>query len=623
MKTRNKEAAMQVEQIDAYEALIQFLYRAPIGLVQTNLAGTVDMLNPMASSLLMPLACDGALDNLFAVLDAVAPQVRQMAGAFDAPSGVVCDALRVPLAGQAAPGAPAAPQVLSISLMKLDAERLMAAISDATFDAQREQETLRRRLRSAARTDALTRLPNRAAARDQLQGLLERRAGTGSAGASFALLFLNCDRFRQVNDTLGQAAGDRLLGSISDRLLAALADRMRTGGLAPGGRIDASAGGAGLVARVGGDEFVVLLDGLRHPDEAERLAVRLLDALARPHEIDGQQVACRASIGVLWGASADGSALGDAKRDATRDAAADADNAIRDASIAMVEAKRAGGARHVVFERAMRERAERRADIESQLRLALLEGQLFVVYQPVVGLNPDGGTDHAAGVEALVRWQHPTRGLVPPFDFIGVAEECGLIDQIGDFVLERACVDFMRWQAELGADAPRLMAVNLSRAQLAQPDWTAKVAATLARTGMPAASLQLEVTESLAAQDEHTQLRLHELKALGIQLALDDFGTGYSSLSSLHLLPVDTVKIDRSFVSRADTSHHHRVLIEATVKVAQSLGMNTVAEGIETAAQLDAVRAQHCAKGQGYLFSPPIVSGALVDWIRQQRGTRA
>jgi EAL domain-containing protein (putative c-di-GMP-specific phosphodiesterase class I) len=343
----------------------------------------------------------------------------------------------------------------------------------------------------------------------------------------------------------------------------------------------------------------VLQGGLRHRDEAERLALRLLDTLARPHTIDGHEVACRASIGVFWDTGTGG----------------DADEAMRDASIAMIEAKRAGGARHVLFEAEMRERAARRADIEEQLRTALAEEQLFVVYQPVVGLNADGSTDHSAGVEALVRWQHPTRGLVPPFDFIGIAEECGLIDQVGDFVLERACVDFMRWREQLGDTSPRLMAVNLSRAQLAQPDWAPKVAAILARTGMPAASLQLEVTESLAAQDEQIQVRLHELKALGIKLALDDFGTGYSSLSSLHLLPVDTVKIDRSFVCKADTSHHHRVLIEATVKVAQSLGMNTVAEGIETAAQLDAVRAQSCAKGQGYFFSRPLVSSALVEWI--------
>ncbi|KQQ86458.1 diguanylate cyclase [Massilia sp. Leaf139] len=584
---------MQVEQIDAYEALVQFLYRAPIGLVQTKLDGGVEMLNPMASNLLMPLASDGGLDNLFAVLEGVAPQLQQMADAFEQPSGVVCEALRVPLReGRSAPGAP---QVLSISLMKLDPERLMAAITDATLEMQREQENLRRRLRSAARTDALTRLPNRAAARDQLQSLLDRQG----VDDRFALLFLNCDRFRQVNDTLGQAGGDQLLTAVGDRLLAALADRMRAAGLPADGRIDPAAGGAGLVARVGGDEFVVLLDGLRHPDEAERLALRLLDALARPHTVGGHEVACRASIGVYW----DGGAGGDA------------DEAIRDAGIAMIEAKRAGGARHVVFEASMRERAARRADIEAQLRTALLEEQLFVVYQPVVGLAADGTVDHAAGVEALVRWQHPTRGLVPPFDFIGIAEECGLIDQIGDFVLARSCTDFMRWRAELGERAPRLMAVNLSRAQLAQPDWTAKVAAILAETGMPAASLQLEVTESLAAQDEQIQVRLHELKGLGVKLALDDFGTGYSSLSSLHLLPVDTVKIDRSFVCKADTSHHHQVLIEATVKVAQSLGMNTVAEGIETAAQLDAVRAQSCAKGQGYLFSRPLVSSALVEWI--------
>jgi predicted signal transduction protein with EAL and GGDEF domain len=596
---------MQVEQIDAYEALVQFLYRAPIGLVQTSLDGAVEMLNPMASNLLMPLARDGGLDNLFTVLEEIAPQVKAMADAFEMPSGVVCDALRVPLGeGQCAPGTP---QVLSISLMKLDPERLMAAITDATLEMRREQENLRRRLRSAARTDTLTRLPNRAAAVEQLQGLLDRETARSTerdgSGDRFALLFLNCDRFRQINDTLGQSAGDRLLMAVGDSLLAALADRMRAGGLPPNGRVDPAAGGAGLVARVGGDEFVVLLDGLRHPDEAERLALRLLDTLARPHRIDGHEVACRASIGVFWDQGQGG----------------DADEAMRDASIAMIEAKRAGGSRHVAFEPAMRERAARRADIEAQLRTALAEEQLFVVYQPVVGLNADGSTDHSAGVEALVRWQHPTRGLVPPFDFIGIAEECGLIDQIGDFVLERACLDFMRWRAALGETAPRLMAVNLSRAQLAQPDWAAKVGVILARTGMPAASLQLEVTESLAAQDEHIQVRLHELKSLGIKLALDDFGTGYSSLSSLHLLPVDTVKIDRSFVCKADTSHHHRVLIEATVKVAQSLGMNTVAEGIETAAQLDAVRAQSCAKGQGYLFSRPLVSSALVEWIGAQQ----
>ena len=216
-----------------------------------------------------------------------------------------------------------------------------------------------------------------------------------------------------------------------------------------------------------------------------------------------------------------------------------------------------------------------------------------------------------------MRWRHPTRGVVPPVEFIGVAESCGLIDALGSFVLATACRQFMAWQAALGERAPRLLAVNLSRAQLGQPGLVAEVRDTLRATGMAPAQLQLEVTESLAAQDETVQARLHELKALGLTLALDDFGTGYSSLACLHQLPVDTVKIDRSFVSRADTSRHHRVLIEATIRVAASLGMSTVAEGIETEAQAAVVRELGCDKGQGYLFSKPLLAGDVARWLAE------
>jgi diguanylate cyclase (GGDEF)-like protein len=577
---------MDTNKVDAYEALVQFLYRAPIGLVQAGLDGTVDKLNPMSSNLLMPLARDGSLDNLFAVLQDVAPGLHELVAAFDAPSGVVCEGLRVDLGSTAAPGAP---QVLSLSLLKLDGARLMAAVTDATADVQREQERLARRLKSQARTDALTRMPNREAVLEQLQQMLGRPAAAAAGG--FALLVMNCDRFRQINDALGQAAGDRLLVQIGERIRATLRP--------PSDRIDPHAGSGQIAARLGADEFAVVLDGLRSPEDAERVALRLLDALARPHALPGQDVTCRLSMGLVW----------------SEDAGAGAGEMLRDASIAMVEAKRAGGARCVAFETAMRERAARRADIESDLRLALLEEQLFVVYQPVVGLNADGATDHAAGVEALVRWQHPVRGVVPPIEFIQVAEESGLIGALGDFVLRRACRDFAAWQRDLGERAPRLLAVNLSRAQLAEAGWPDVVRDVLAQNGMRADQLQLEVTESLAAQDQQVQQRLHELKAIGVTLALDDFGTGYSSLSSLHQLPVDTVKIDRSFVCQADTSHHHRVLIEATVKVAQSLGMSTVAEGIETEAQAAAVRAQSCAKGQGYLFSRPLTSTDLRAWL--------
>jgi len=584
------QADKQVNPADAYEALVQFLYRAPIGLVQASLDGTVDMLNPMSSSLLMPLVRDGSMDNLFTVLAGVAPQLRELTGNFTEPSGSVCEGLRLQLGDAAGPGAP---QWLSLSVLKLDPTRLMAVVTDATHEVQREQERLARRLKTAARTDALTRMPNREALLEQAQQMLGRPYGLDPNRGGFALLFLNCDRFRQINDALGQSAGDRLLVQIGERIRSTLRP--------PSDRIDPNGGSGQLAARVGADEFAVLLDGLRSRDDAERIAARLLEALGRPHQLPGgQEATCKPSIGLVWGA----------------DAGDFAGEMLRDASIAMVESKRAGGNQCTMFEPVMRERAARRADIESELRLALREEQLFVVYQPVVGLRPDGSTDLSAGVEALVRWQHPARGVVPPFEFIQVAEESGLIGALGDFVLRRACRDFMAWQRELGDAAPRLLAVNLSRAQLGQPDWPATVRGVLDENNMHPSQLQLEVTESLAAQDQQVRQRLHELKAIGITLALDDFGTGYSSLSSLHQLPVDTVKIDRSFVCQADTSQHHRVLIEATVKVAQSLGMSTVAEGIETEAQAAAVRGQQCAKGQGYLFSRPLTSAALLDWLR-------
>jgi EAL domain-containing protein (putative c-di-GMP-specific phosphodiesterase class I) len=221
-----------------------------------------------------------------------------------------------------------------------------------------------------------------------------------------------------------------------------------------------------------------------------------------------------------------------------------------------------------------------------------------------------------SGVEALVRWNHPQRGLVPPMDFVPVAEECGLIDALGAFVLDTACQQFVQWQRTLGALAPRQLAVNLSRAQLQRAGLVDDVCAVLQACGMPPAQLQLEVTESLAAQDEGVQVTLRALKALGVRLALDDFGTGYSSLACLHQMPVDTVKVDRSFVKHAETVEYHRVLIEATVRVARTMGMNTVAEGIETEGQAVLMRALTCDAGQGYLFSRPLEAGDLERWAR-------
>ena len=575
------------EATDNYEALIEFLYRAPIGLAEITAAGGIEMLNPKGAQLLMPLARNADLGNLFAVLDTVAPQLRQIALDYNRPAGVVCESLRIDLGRVAGRGDI---DVLSISLLKLDDGRMMAVLADATLEAAREQQKLSRRLNDAALTDTLTQMPNRAAVREQLQRLIDQRPADGSTDS--AVLFLNCDRFKQINDALGHATGDEVLGMMAERLRSTLR---------PGDRIGTRPGMQQMAARIGSDEFVVILDGLRRLDDLLAVARRVLDVLSAPYATELHLVCCSVSIGLVM----------------TGQGSAEADVVLQDASIAMVEAKRAGGARFMVFDAGMRERAASRSDMETELRRAIAEAELFVVYQPVVGLTGSGDIDRCAGVEALVRWQHPQRGVVPPLEFVAIAEDCGLISALGDFVLETACRDFMRWRATLGDRTPRSLAVNLSRAQLAHPGWLQRIQEILRDTGMPPRCLQLEITESLAAQDEKIQQQLHALKALGLKLALDDFGTGYSSLACLHLLPVDTVKIDRSFVCQADTSLHHKVLIDATVRVAHSLGMTTVAEGFETAEQLAVVRALGCDKGQGYLFSRPLGTDALMRWLSE------
>ena len=599
---------MKSDSTAAYEALVQFLYQAPIGLLQTTPDGEITMINPMSAQLLMPLVPDGNLANLFDVLATAAPELRAQAAAHGATSGVICESLRIPL-GPAGPRG-TAPQTLAISLLKLEDQSLMASVSDVTQAVLQEQQRMASQRRDLSRTDALTALPNRAVIIEHITQALHK-AGTDADG-EFAVLFVDCDRFSRITDTLGSAVGDELL-----RLMAGRLNGTVRGGDAVGRALPQTATHAHVqrqtetetetetqtqtqtAGRLGGDEFVVLLEGLRHADDVHGVAQRLVDALNKPYGIGDQQVHASASIGIVLRAQA-----GD-----------DADAVLQDAGIAMREAKRAGGARYVVFEPPMKARAAWRGSVESDLRRALVDGDLFVVYQPIL----DFATGDCTSVEALVRWQHPQRGTVSPVEFIGIAEETGLIGPLGHFVLQTACGQFVRWQQTLGAQAPRVLSVNLSRAQLADPTLPEQVRQVLASNGLAAADLQLEVTESLAAQDEVIQARLHELKALGLTLALDDFGTGYSSLASLHQLPVDVVKIDRSFVCQLESSAHHRVLVEATVRVARSLGMHTVAEGIETEGQATLLAELQCDKGQGYLFARPLPADAATDWLVRHR----
>ena len=585
--------ALDIHPDAGHEALIEFLYQAPIGLAEAALDGEMALINPMAAQLLLPLAPTPDLGNLFAVLDTVAPDLPHLVASFRGGSGPILESRRIalahPLRSDGTPG------VLSLGLWKLGPDRLMAVVSDVSLEVQREQEGLTRQLYDASRTDALTRMPNRVVAVDRIGSSMVREDPEG--GGEMAVLYMNCDRFRQLSESWGHAVGDEVLSMMADRLRSALRAH---------DTVDRIGAEESVAARVGGDEFVVVLNGLKRGEDVHVVARRLLEFLAAPYGVGTRQFVCTMSMGVVLQAQATG----------------DAETVMRNASLAMAEAKRQGGGCYVIFQPEMAERAARRGEVENGLRLALETRGLEVFYQPFVHLvgAEDRVRRRCAGVEALVRWNHPVQGMIPPLEFIPVAEESGLIGRIGSLVLETACSDFVRWRSELGLRAPERLSVNLSRAELSARDFAARVGDILQRTGMDPRDLQFEVTESLAAQDDSVRLRLLELKGLGVELALDDFGTGYSSLSSLHQLPVDTVKIDRSFVSLADTSPHHRVLIEATVRVARSLGMGTVAEGIETPEQAGVVRDLGCERGQGYLFSRPLSAARTTEWLRGMPG---
>ncbi|MBK6293365.1 MAG: EAL domain-containing protein [Rhodoferax sp.] len=474
--------------------------------------------------------------------------------------------------------------MLSGAVVARDEQGQVISVAGVTQDIN-AQKQIEEQLRQNARTDGLTQMPNRAVVLERVRQAIDR--SLSRPDYHFAVLFMDFDRFKQVNDTLGHGAGDELLRQIAQRLEQSLRPR---------DAFTHSSDFSQLAARIGGDEFVVVLDDIRGDQDAELVAARLLDVLAQPYDLGSNRVNSSVSIGIVT----------------STHAAQDVEAVLRDADIAMYEAKRSGRGRYVMFEPAMHKRVRDDVSLENDLRQALINRELSVVYQPLVDLD-DG---RLVGIEALVRWRHPQRGMVSPVLFIPVAEACGLIGQIGQFVLQTACAEFASLRQGLGELAPPTLSVNLSRAQLREESLVADIGQVLRASGMEPGQLQLEITESLAAQDNLVQAKLRDIKALGVTLALDDFGTGYSSLSCLHELPIDTVKIDRAFVSVAQHSAYHRVLIEATILMAETLGMSTVAEGIETQDQADLMQALRCGRGQGYLFSKPLTASELANWAK-------
>ena len=424
-----------------------------------------------------------------------------------------------------------------------------------------ERKALEEQLRQLAFHDPLTLLANRNLFRDRVQHALTL-AQRGQS--SVAVMFLDLDNFKNINDSLGHDAGDRLLQAVAQRIVKTTRS-------------------SDTVARLGGDEFAVLVEGIATITEVQRLADALIATLDVPFPLNGMEVRVGASIGVAFSARESGT-----------------ETLLSNADIAMYHAKAAGKNRHVTFQTQMQDMLQERLRLEADIGRAFSREEFFLEYQPIVDL----GTRSLLGVEALVRWRHPEAGVLPPARFIHVVEECGQIDKLGRWVLRRACQDLCNWRGAIAGASGLRLAVNISGQHLQHGELVHDVAQALHESGFEAENLVIELTESTIMYNTDANLeRFHRLKALGVRLAIDDFGTGYSSLSYLHRFPIDILKIDRSFVSRLTNSDNGPELASAVITLGETLGLDTVAEGIEMEPQVAALLALGCVAGQGFLFA--------------------
>ncbi|KAF3891232.1 EAL domain-containing protein [Tolypothrix bouteillei VB521301] len=430
--------------------------------------------------------------------------------------------------------------------------------------------------------DPLTDLPNRDCFLKSLEVAISN--SQLHQNTRFAVLFLNLDRFKIINESLGYQVGDQLLKNTAQRLKAGVRSR-------------------GTVARVGGDEFAILLLNISHTSEATQLADELQQQISQPFQKDGQQIFTSISIGIAFNQS---------------ELNYHPVELLRDAHIAMYRAKDLGKARHQVFATGMHTQVIKRFQLEADLRRGIELEELYLVYQPIVSLI----TEKIAGFEALVRWNHPKHGFVSPLEFISVAEETGLIIPLGKWIFQAACRQLSIWQAQFPASPPLMMSINLSGQQFTQPDLVEYIEQSLQETGLDGRSVKLEITESVAMNDVEAAISVMlRLRNLNLRLSIDDFGTGYSSLSYLHRFPVNTLKIDRSFVSRMEDTDEDAAIVQTIVMLSHSLGMDIVAEGVETVEQKAKLQALNCEYGQGYFFSKPVDSKTATALLQSQFST--
>jgi len=445
----------------------------------------------------------------------------------------------------------------------------------ATQEDITERRRAEQKIAHLAHYDALTDLPNRVSFREQLQQELERT----KRGEQLAVLYIDIDEFKSVNDSLGHPAGDELLKAVASRLRSCIRE-------------------TDFVARLGGDEFAIVQTGIKQPSDVVELVNRIYEAIRAPHECLGHQVATDASIGIAL-APNDGTEL---------------DQLLKSADLAMYGAKADGRRTYRFFEPQMDACVRARRTLELDIRQAIAEGAFELHYQPIVDLGSNG----IVGCEALLRWNHPVRGTVSPAEFIPIAEETGLILQIGDWVLATACAEATNWPPGIK------LAVNISPVQFRSHAFSLKVANALATTGLSASRLELEITEAVLIRDDEAALAmLQHLRAIGVRIALDDFGTGYSSLSYLQRFPFDKIKIDRCFVNDIAEAEGSSSIVQAVINIARSRNMTTTAEGVETERQREMLLSFGCTEMQGYLFSPAMPVAKIRVLLSQANGIAA